>query len=233
MKHNDLTLYDAYAKSWWDPKDKFFALRQLNIPRFEYFDRFVSQWKGVRVLDVGCGGGFTAELLASRGAIVSGIDQSHLLIEAARIHSKTKGYDIDYRDGVGEKLPFADGSFDAVVCVDVLEHVDSVEQVVSEIARVLKPGGVFLFDTINRTFKSKFVMIWLLENILREIPRGVHDWNKFIKPEELTPVLSSSGFVNAKISGLQIKGKDKKSGRFKTSFSPDKSLMYIGVTTKG
>ncbi|MBL4819116.1 MAG: 3-demethylubiquinone-9 3-O-methyltransferase [Deltaproteobacteria bacterium] len=232
MKPNDQKLYDKFAKDWWDPKKEFFALKHLNIPRFEYFDRFIPNWTGMKILDVGCGGGFASEILAEKGAIVSGIDQSEKLIEVAKQHASDNGLEINYQQGVAESLPYGDQSFDAVFCVDVLEHVNSVDATISEISRVLKPTGRLLFDTINRTVSAKLTMIWILEDLMREIPKGIHDWNKFIKPEELLETLKQSGFQSFDIRGLDIKGKDKKTGLFKTQLNDNTSVMYIGKCDK-
>jgi len=243
MKKNDLKFYDIYADKWWNPKEKFYTLYHINKPRFEFFDRYVSNWQGLKALDVGCGGGFSCEFMAARGVLVSGIDQSAKCIQAAQKHAESSGFNIDYRQAVAENIPDGDATFDVVVCVDVLEHVENVEQVISEVYRVLKPDGLFLFDTINRTFKSKLVMIWLLENILRQIERGVHDWNKFIQPEELTEWLDAAGFKNIDIKGFDIFGEGLKlnlfyyldywnTGELQVKINDDTSINYIGKAVK-
>ena len=139
--------------------------------RLAFFDPIVGDWTGKRVLDLGCGGGFMAEALAARGATVTGIDPSSAAIEAARVHSGVHGLAIDYLVGSGEDLPFAAGAFDVVVCVDVLEHIEAWEQVVSEIRRVLRPEGLFLFDTINRNPLASFVIVTIGEKVMRLLPR--------------------------------------------------------------
>jgi 2-polyprenyl-6-hydroxyphenyl methylase/3-demethylubiquinone-9 3-methyltransferase len=243
MKRNDLGFYDRSAAQWWSEDEKIYALYHLNQPRFEFFDRFVPTWQDLKVLDVGCGGGFSCEFMAARGAIVSGLDQSQPCLQAAREHAILSGLAIDYHWGVAETMPYEDCSFDVVVCVDVLEHVENVRQVVSETFRILKPGGVFFFDTINRNFKSRLVMIWLMENLLGEIQPGVHDWEKFIKPDELDSLLQGQGF-----SGIEIKGFDifspifqlnffsylkyKKTGKPQIKINNDTSINYIGKAMK-
>lgn len=239
IQRNDLSFYDRMAPHWWNESAKIFALHHLNPLRFEYFDRFISDWKNLRVLDVGCGGGYTCEFLASRGAIVSGIDQSQACIQSAIDHAKQQGYSIEYQPGFAEKLPYSNDSFDVVVCVDVLEHVADVEKAIAQIQRVLKSGGIFLFDTINRTWKSKVVMIWLLENLLGEIPNGVHDWRKFISPQELRNCLERSQFSNISFHGFNLLGETiseqiaayryyRKTKNFRAAISDDLSVMYIG-----
>jgi len=206
MKKNDLEFYDLSANQWWDKNSKIYALYYLNQPRFQFFDRYIPQWQGLKVLDVGCGGGFSCEFLAKKGSITYGIDSSAKCIEAAQKHRYKNSLDINYKVGVAEKLPYQDNTFDVVICVDVLEHVSDYYQVVSEIYRVLKPGGIFFYDTINRNFQSQFVMIWLMENLLRLIPQGVHDWNNFIQPEELKELMLSLDFVEIEMKGFDLFG---------------------------
>jgi 2-polyprenyl-6-hydroxyphenyl methylase/3-demethylubiquinone-9 3-methyltransferase len=244
MKKNDLEFYDRSADEWWDQKAKIYALNHLNRPRFEFFDRYISDWRGLKALDVGCGGGFSCEYMAARGVQVSGIDLSSKCITAAQRHAEISGWDIDYRCGVAEDLPYAKQSFDVVVCVDVLEHVADVKRTLLEISRILKPNGLFFFDTINRNFKSRLVMIWLLENVLGVIQKGVHDWNKFIQPEELTAWLQESQFSQVEIKGFDLFSealklnlsnylKYRRTGMFDVMINDDISINYIGKATKG
>lgn len=218
-------------------------MNHLNPFRFAYFDRHISDWSGLSVLDVGCGGGYSCEFLAKRGAIAFGVDQSYECIQAAQNHAAMNKLSIDYRHGYAESLPYATHSFDVVVCVDVLEHVAGVQQTLEEIYRVLKPQGIFCFDTINRTFKSKLIMIWLLEDFLGEIPSGIHDWQKFITPKELTHWMRSVEFNAIEINGFNIFGETildniaaysyyQKTGEFKIYINQDTSVMYIGTARK-
>jgi 2-polyprenyl-6-hydroxyphenyl methylase / 3-demethylubiquinone-9 3-methyltransferase len=242
-QRNDLEFYNRVAPEWWSETAKIYALHHLNEPRFEYFDRYIPDWQGLSVLDVGCGGGFTCEFLAQRGAVVSGIDQSPKLVEQAKRHAALNQLAINYQQGYGEQLPYADSAFDVVVCVDVLEHVADLQKTVSEIHRVLKPGGLFCFDTINRTFKSKLIMIWLLEDWLREIPHGIHDWQKFIKPAELESLMAQVGFQEPEFAGFNIFGATvadnvrtylhyQRTKTFRISINQDTSVMYIGKARK-
>jgi len=242
-KRNDLEFYNRVADRWWDEKAIIFALSHLNLPRFEYFDRFINDWQNLKVLDVGCGGGFTCEFLAKRNVLVSGIDRSENCILEAKKHARENNLAIDYQHGFSEKMPYGDDYFDAVICVDVLEHVTDLKQTIAEIYRVLKPGGFLGFDTINRTFKSRLITIWLLEDILEKIPRGIHDWNKFIQPAELRAMMKETGFSNIEMAGFNIFGRNlldnlesyfyyQKTGKFKISIDRDTSVMYIGKAIK-
>jgi len=243
MQRNNLEYYDQSADEWWSESAKIYGLYHMNQPRFAYFDRFLPAWQGVRVLDVGCGGGFSCEFMAQRGAIVAGVDQSAPCIQSAKVHAATVGLAIDYQLGTAENLPFDTRCFDAVVCVDVLEHIADLPRTIQEIHRVLKPGGIFFFDTINRTFQSKVVMIWLMENLMGEIPRGVHDWHKFIKPAELTALMQQVGFGDMEIKGfslfretlqenLQAYLDYKRTKNFTMTITQSPEVMYIGKAVK-
>ncbi|MCC5668401.1 bifunctional 2-polyprenyl-6-hydroxyphenol methylase/3-demethylubiquinol 3-O-methyltransferase UbiG [Nostoc sp. CHAB 5784] len=224
--------YNSNADKWWNEGTNLHALFYFNKPRFEFFDRHVPNWQGLKALDVGCGGGFTCEFMAKRGVIVSGIDPVINSIQVAQEHASKSGLKIDYKHGFAENLPYDDNSFDIVTCVDVLEHVADLNKVLSEINRVLKPNGLFLFDTINRNFKSKIIMIWILENITKDIDRGVHNWQKFIKPKELLHLLKDNGFADTLIKGFHFKGRDKKTGEIRVILDEDTSVMYIGKAVK-
>ena len=229
---NDLQMYDDRAADWWTPGAPFNELKTFNPPRFAFFDRFLPEWAGKTVLDVGCGGGLTCEFLAQRGAQVCGIDLSVPSIEAARAHADSQSLAIDYRPGRAEALPYPDARFDAVVCVDVLEHVSDLDLTVREICRVLKPGGWFFFDTLNRTWKARIVMIWLMEYVLRKIPRGLHDWHLFITPAELQATLARAGFARATLQGFDFRGIDPHTGLARVTLNDDLSVFYIGASRK-
>lgn len=240
MERNNLAFYDQQADEWWNETATIFPLSKLNPLRFQYFDRFIPHWPGLKVLDVGCGGGYTCEFLAQRGATVTGIDLSAACIEAAKSHAEEMGLTIDYHVGMGENLPFGNDCFDVVVCVDVLEHVQSVATTVTEISRVIGPGGLFCFDTINRTWQSRWLMIWLLEDVLRQIPRGIHDWHQFVPPEDLHQQLVHVGFSQVTLQGFDLFGRTPlaqisnlihflKAGEFRVQFDDNTGVMYIGT----
>lgn len=225
---NDLSIYRTHAANWWNGSQRFLRLMHNLVPgRMRYFSTLIADWGGMTVLDVGCGGGFMAEVLARKGASVVGIDPSAPAVEAAREHARTQGLSIDYRLGAGESIPVDSGTVDCVVCVDVLEHVESVDRVLDEVRRVLKPGGMFLFDTINRTLLATFVIVKLGETMLGGLPRGTHDPAKFIRPAELRAKLVARGFDVGPFRGLAPTGLDR---RLDFIFGPFPSLqiMYIG-----
>ncbi len=229
MVANDLGIYDREAEHWWRSVGPFATLRHLNPPRFRFFDRFVPSWSGLRVLDLGCGGGLTAEVLAKRGATVIGVDRSLPSLRVARRHAGNLA--VGYAGGDAGALALADSSVDVVVCVDVLEHVPSVPQVLAECARVLKPGGWLLFDTINRTWLARLVVVWLLEHVVRTIPRGTHDWRMFITPAEMRAHLASTGFDDLTLRGFDVVGR-RRSGALDVHFNDNTAITYIGAARK-
>jgi 2-polyprenyl-6-hydroxyphenyl methylase/3-demethylubiquinone-9 3-methyltransferase len=228
---NDLTIYDTVADRWWSDEIRWVrTLKNLVPGRLSWFDRQID-WAGKRVLDLGCAGGFMAEALATRGAQVTGIDPAEKAIAAARAHAAANGHAIAYDVGVGEALPYDLAGFDAVVCVDVLEHVSDLDRVLSEVARVLRPGGLFLFDTINRNPLARLATITMAEDILRLLPRGTHDPALFIKPAELRARLSRAGLTPGPMTGLGPRGITRRGdptfGRL-----PVKAVLYMGTARK-
>ncbi|MEM6623537.1 MAG: bifunctional 2-polyprenyl-6-hydroxyphenol methylase/3-demethylubiquinol 3-O-methyltransferase UbiG [Pseudomonadota bacterium] len=224
---NDLTIYDAVADEWWsDSKGWLKTLRNMVPGRLSYFDRLVD-WQDKDVLDLGCAGGFMAEALVERGARVTGIDPAEQAINAARAHAAGNGMEIRYDVGVGEALPYADDSFDVVVCVDVLEHVRDLNDVMKEVARVLRPGGMFLFDTINRNPLASFVVVTVAERIIGLLPRGTHDPQMFIQPSELRASMQAAGLTPGPITGLGPRWMNLK-GEFVFGRLPITWIIYMG-----
>jgi len=207
----DNDLYNRQADTWWDERGILSHLGTVfNPSRFGYFRRVLTQTlsldlPGKQALDVGCGGGLLAEEFARLGFKVTGIDPSGPSIEAARAHAGTAGLDISYRVGVAERLPFADSTFDLVYCCDVLEHAEGLDRVLAESSRVLKPGGVYCYDTINRTLRSKLLVVRLAQdwNWSNFLPPHLHAWEKFIKPDELRRLLERYGLELRETVGLQ------------------------------
>jgi 2-polyprenyl-6-hydroxyphenyl methylase/3-demethylubiquinone-9 3-methyltransferase len=228
---NDLGIYDAVADRWWSDDIRWVrTLKNLVPGRLAWFDRHID-WAAKDVLDLGCAGGFMAEAMAGRGATVTGIDPAAEAVAAARRHAATEGLSIRYDVGVGEALPYADASFDAVVCVDVLEHVADLAKVLSEVARVLRPGGLFLFDTINRNPVARLATITIAEDILRLLPRGTHDPAMFIKPAELSAAMLAAGLAPGPMTGLGPRGLNR---RFDLTFGPLPLtlILFMGLARK-
>ncbi|WP_102107166.1 bifunctional 2-polyprenyl-6-hydroxyphenol methylase/3-demethylubiquinol 3-O-methyltransferase UbiG [Oceaniglobus roseus] len=230
-RRNDLAIYDTAAAHWWSDEIRWVRTLKNMVPgRLKWFDR-LAEWEGRRVLDLGCAGGFMAEALARRGARVTGIDPAGQAIAAARAHGAQEGLDIAYDVGAGEDLPHGDASFDIVVCVDVLEHVADLDRVLAEVARVLVPGGLFLYDTINRTALARFAAITVAEDLLRVLPQGTHDPEKFIRPEEMERALHRAGLVTGGRRGLGPRGVNR---RFDLVFGPLPltSVIWMGEARK-
>lgn len=228
---NDLTIYDRVADRWWSDDIRWVrTLKNLVPGRLAWFDRQID-WQGLDVLDLGCAGGFMAEALAARGAQVTGIDPAEGAIAAARAHARAGGLRIGYDVGVGEALPYGDASFDAVVCVDVLEHVADLTKVLAEVARSLRPGGLFLFDTINRNPLARLATITVAEDLLRLLPRGTHDPAIFIKPAELRAAMQGAGLVPGAITGLGPRGINR---QLDLTFGPLPltAILYMGTARK-
>lgn len=231
IKRNDLDIYDAVADRWWSDEIRWVrTLKNLVPGRLSWFDAQVD-WAGKAVLDLGCAGGFMAEALDERGAKVTGIDPASDAITAARAHAAQEGRDIRYDAGVGEDLPYADASFDIVVCVDVLEHVQDLAKVLAEIERVLRPGGIFLFDTINRNALARFATVTVAEDVLRLLPKGTHDPAMFIKPGELRDGMKKAGLVPGRFTGLGPRGLNRR-GDITFGRLPLTAILYMGLARK-
>jgi 2-polyprenyl-6-hydroxyphenyl methylase/3-demethylubiquinone-9 3-methyltransferase len=232
MPVNDLTIYDDLAEGWWQAGSQLHMLARLNPPRFAYFDPLVACWQGLRVLDLGCGGGLATACLARRGARVVGLDLSWPSLCVARRHTQ-ESYDPApvFLRGWAEALPFADASFDVVWCTDVLEHLADLPAAIMHIARVLKPGGLFLYDTINRTWLSRLLAIWFWEYLAGLAPRGTHDWHRFIPPPELRHLLLQHGLQPGAIRGmLPIWLPFRHGWRFRLIRST--GVLYLGYAVK-
>jgi 2-polyprenyl-6-hydroxyphenyl methylase/3-demethylubiquinone-9 3-methyltransferase len=206
----DNGVYDRLGGSWWDETSLLNVLHGSVTPgRFAYFRGVLARQlgtspSGLRVLDIGCGGGFLAEEFATLGCRVTGVDPSSASIDAARAHAARRGLRIDYRVGAGEELPAPDAGFDLACCCDVLEHVSDVDRVISETARVLAPGGLYLFDTINRTRASKLFAIKAVQQwrLTRLTDVAFHAWDMFITPAELAAILERHGLAVGETTGL-------------------------------
>lgn len=213
MRQIDNALYDRLADTWWH-ENGFLNLLQttLNPWRMPYFRRILTSLRidpnTSQALDVGCGGGLLTEEVAAMGFAATGIDPSIRSLEIARAHAAQKGLPIDYRLGYGHDLPFENESFDVAFCCDVLEHIAEWDAVISDISRVLRGGGVFMYDTINRTFASKLRSIFVAQKWkwTRYAPPDTHVWEMFITPDELADSFGRHGLVQQDVAGTAAKG---------------------------
>lgn len=254
----DNALYNEQDDIWWN-EDRILHLLKtsVNPVRVGYFRRLLDEalkldYRGARALDVGCGGGILAEEFAAMGFQVTGIDPSEPSLATARQHAQSAGLAIEYRQGTGESIPLADSTFPVVYCCDVLEHVRDLSKVIGEIYRVAKPGGVFFFDTLNRTFVSKLVAIkiWQEWKSTAFMPPRLHEWRMFIRPEELKALLAQAGFELKQFRGtspnvgipkmLRLLRKRAKGDigfkelgqHFKLVESDDMKILYMGYAVK-
>jgi 2-polyprenyl-6-hydroxyphenyl methylase/3-demethylubiquinone-9 3-methyltransferase len=202
----DNRYYDGLGNDWWDPEGPMGLLLRMNRFRYRYFRRVLDEPKGVKLADIGCGGGFLAEAFAAEGANVYGLDLSTSAVRAARDHATVQVLSLRVVSCRAERLPFASEVFDAVLLADVLEHLDDFTEALTEASRVLRPGGLLLYETANRTLLSRVGAIWIMERLLRKIPVHSHDWKKFIRPAELVEALEACGLRNRELRGLGLKG---------------------------
>ncbi len=182
----ELEKFGDLAHRWWDPNSEFKPLHDINPLRLDWIDAAIGLG-GKRILDVGCGGGLLSEGMAVRGANVTGIDLSEKPLSVARLHLLESGQKVDYRkisvEQLADKMP---GAFDAVTCLEMLEHVPDPASVVASCARLVKPGGQVFLSTLNRNPKAYLFAVIGAEYVLQMLPRGTHDFARFIKPSELT-----------------------------------------------
>jgi len=205
----DNQIYDRIGDGWWDEANPLNMLHGSFTPgRFAYFRAVLGRRgldpAGLRAVDIGCGGGFMAEEFARLGCRVAGLDRSEVSVRTARAHADSSGLAIGYAVAAGERLPLAAASVDLAYCCDVLEHVSDLDHVIGETARVLKPGGLYLFDTINRTRASKLLAIKVAQEwrLTRLVDTELHSWAMFIKPTELEGTLRRHRLRLGEITGL-------------------------------
>lgn len=254
----DNDYYNKAEDIWWQPESPLYLLQSsINPARIGYFKKILFAGlkldpRGKQALEVGCGGGLFCEEIARMGFETYGIDPSVNSIRTAAAHADAGGLDIDYRQGTGEDLPYSDNSMDAVFCCDVLEHADEPAKVISEISRVLKSGGVFCYDTLNRTFMSRLVAIRIAQEWKRWAfaPPNLHVWEKFIRPAELNTYFSVNSLREMEQRGLKWNVptlkllrclRDRAKGlltyedigkRLFMEESKNKSIMYMGYAIK-
>jgi 2-polyprenyl-6-hydroxyphenyl methylase/3-demethylubiquinone-9 3-methyltransferase len=218
----ELEKFSQLAHRWWDPNSEFKPLHEINPLRLDYIDTF-AHLAGKTVLDVGCGGGILSESMAGRGAIVTGIDLGDKALKVAKLHLLESGRKVSYRKTAVEDIAREEPHhYDVVTCMEMLEHVPNPASTVNACAQLVKPGGWVFFSTINRNPKSYLFAIIGAEYVLNLLPRGTHDYAKFIKPSELARMARRAGLDVAELIGMTYNPITKV-----YALGPDSDVNYI------
>jgi 2-polyprenyl-6-hydroxyphenyl methylase/3-demethylubiquinone-9 3-methyltransferase len=224
----EIAKFSELAHRWWDPNSEFKPLHEINPLRLRWIDGLASL-AGKKVLDVGCGGGILAEAMAGAGATVSGIDLSDKALKVAKLHLYESGRSVDYQLVAAEDYATQHaGEFDVVTCMEMLEHVPDPASVVAACARLVKPGGWVFFSTLNRNAKSYLFAVIGAEYILKLLPRGTHDYAKFIKPAELARMAREAGLDTDELIGMTYKPLTKV-----YRLEADTDVNYLMATRRG
>lgn len=236
---SEIAKFEAMAAEWWDPTGKFKPLHMMNPVRLDYITQQIAAefgrnladpdpFKGLRILDIGCGGGLLCEPMARLGATVVGADAAERNIPVAQIHAEQSDLQIDYRHTTAEAMAASGEQFDVVLNMEVVEHVADPLGYLTACQQLLKPGGLHLCSTINRNSKSFAMAIVGAEWVMRWLPKGTHEWNKFITPDELFALIEKAG-----MTPVDRKGYVFNFARFTWSISDrDLSVNYVTAATK-
>jgi 2-polyprenyl-6-hydroxyphenyl methylase/3-demethylubiquinone-9 3-methyltransferase len=199
----ELAKFSALAHRWWDPTSEFRPLHEINPLRLAHIERLAGGLSGRRIVDVGCGGGILAEAMAAKGATVTGIDLAEKPLKVAMLHRMEIGSNVDYRLVSAEDLAAeSPGAFDMVTCMEMLEHVPDPPAIVNACAKLVKPGGPVFFSTINRNAKSFLFAIVGAEYVLNLLPKGTHEYARFIRPSELSRACRDAGLAVFDLTGM-------------------------------
>ncbi len=239
IDEGEVAKFQAMAEEWWDPTGKFKPLHMMNPCRLDYITRQIAAefqrdlsddapFSGLRILDIGCGGGLLSEPMARLGADVVGADAAERNIPVAQLHAEQSGLDIDYRHTTAEALAEAGEQFDAILNMEVVEHVSDPAAYLTACRQLLKPGGLHICSTLNRNPKSYVAAIIGAEHVMRWLPKGTHDWSKFITPDELYDLLRQ-----ARMEPVDRKGFVFNPISWKWSISDrDLSVNYVTASRK-
>jgi len=223
----EVAKFEQTASRWWDPNSEYKPLHDINPLRLDYIDERAAL-AGKRVVDVGCGGGILAEGMAARGAQVVGIDMAGAALSVAKLHTLESGVSVDYRQTTAEQLAAAEpGAFDAVTCMELLEHVPDPASLVAACAQLAKPGGQVFFSTINRNPKSYLLAVAAAEYVLNMLPKGTHDYSKFIRPAELARWTRAAGLDVNEFAGMSYNPLTRR-----YSLGADVSVNYLLYAVK-
>jgi 2-polyprenyl-6-hydroxyphenyl methylase/3-demethylubiquinone-9 3-methyltransferase len=234
----EVARFDRIAQTWWDPKGPMKVLHKFNPVRLAYIrdeacrrfgrdPRSARSLEGLTILDVGCGGGVLSEPLARLGARVTGLDPAPTNISVARLHAERAGVPVDFRNETVEAVVAKAETFDIVLAMEVVEHVADVQAFVTACAQAVKPGGCLVMATLNRTLRSFASAIVGAEYVLGWLPKGTHEWDKFVTPEELTDALGQAGFAVSDLTGVSYNPlKDS------WSLSRDLSVNYMLLASR-
>ena len=223
----ELQKFSDLAHRWWDPESEFKPLHQINPLRLDWIDN-AAGLSGKKVVDIGCGGGILAESMAARGAEVTGVDLSEKALGVARLHLFESGHSVDYRHISAEDIAKeAPGTFDVVTCMEMLEHVPDPASTIRACATLVKPGGQVFFSTLNRNLKAYLMAVVGAEYVLNLLPKGTHEYAKFIKPSELARYVREAGLDVEELVGMHYNPLSKV-----YSLGGDTDVNYLMRTSK-